>query len=503
LILFWPYTALTGHYLFHRHAVIIFCSLGFLTSVGLLRALWRRYFPEVSVAVVAACALALGFAAGAPILLSQSDVYEVAISCGYMLTMLALAAIWCALHEPERRVRWLAVASLAHGMAVGARPSLVFGAAILLVPVALAWREHRKIGALLLAAAGPITLIVSGLVLYNVRRFDNPFEFGMHHQLSGEKMVTHPLFDLHYLWFNFQVYFLEPAHWSTRSPFVHGVTVPPFPPGYTQVRNPFGVLPNIPLVWLALAVPWAWRSHSEQAGSVLRWFVTAVAMLFGISAMTVCLFCGSANRYEVDFLPELLWLAAVGIFSLERALTNRPLWRHAARWGWGLMLVFSVAFNLLTSLDYYAEAQNGLGDDLFQAGELSEAAGHFQRALRIDPDYADAHESLGNVLLQTGRLPEAIVQYDQVLRINPDYVEAHCNLGVALLQTGRVPEAMRHWEQALRIKPDQAEVLDNLGAVLVRLGRVPEAIAQYKQALRSNPDDAEARNALAHLQSRQ
>jgi hypothetical protein len=42
LILFWPYVVLTGQYLFHRQAVLIFCTVGFLSSVGLLRALWRR-----------------------------------------------------------------------------------------------------------------------------------------------------------------------------------------------------------------------------------------------------------------------------------------------------------------------------------------------------------------------------------------------------------------------------------------------------------------------------
>src|ERR1039457_7425901 len=62
LLLFWPYVALTGHYLLHKQAVTIFFSLGFLVSVGLLRALWRRYFNDVSIGVVAACALALGLA---------------------------------------------------------------------------------------------------------------------------------------------------------------------------------------------------------------------------------------------------------------------------------------------------------------------------------------------------------------------------------------------------------------------------------------------------------
>jgi predicted small integral membrane protein len=166
--------------------VTIFCAIGILASVGLLRDLWRRYFAEVGVGVVVACALALGLATGVPTMLPRSEVHEVAVSCGYMLTMLALAAIWCALHEPELRKRsgWLAAASVAYGLAVGARPSLLFGAVILLVPVTQAWREPRPEGlprsawlSGLLAATGPILLIGLGLMLYNALRFDNPFEF--------------------------------------------------------------------------------------------------------------------------------------------------------------------------------------------------------------------------------------------------------------------------------------------------------------------------------------
>ena len=90
LVLFWPYVALTGHYLLHRDAVVIFFSVGFLASVGLLWAVWRRYFAEVGVWVVAAGALALGLANFTLAFLPRCDVYEVAISCGYALTMVTL-----------------------------------------------------------------------------------------------------------------------------------------------------------------------------------------------------------------------------------------------------------------------------------------------------------------------------------------------------------------------------------------------------------------------------
>ena len=73
LLLFWPWAALTGHYLFHHHAVAIFCAVGFLAGAAVLRSLWRRYFPEVGVAVMAAGVLALGLATGVPVLLQRAE----------------------------------------------------------------------------------------------------------------------------------------------------------------------------------------------------------------------------------------------------------------------------------------------------------------------------------------------------------------------------------------------------------------------------------------------
>jgi tetratricopeptide (TPR) repeat protein len=544
LILFWPVVALTGHYLFNRLAVTIFCAVGVTVSLGLLRALWRRYFSEVSVWVVAACALALGLVTGVPALLPPSDIYQVAISCGYMLTMLALGAVWCGLHDTERKCRWLMAASVAYGLAVGARPSLLFGGMILLVPVGCAWRERRPIGAALMAAIIPITLIGLGLMLYNVLRFDNPFEFGQSYELGSERQVMRQLFSLRYLWFNFRVNFLEPAHWNARFPFVHDAAVPPLPSGYLYAQDPFGVLANIPVTWLALAVPLAWRERSSQTRGALRWFVTAVCLLLGMCALPLAFYYAAAGRYEVDFLPALVLLALVGILGCERALATPGAWladrsvrRRAVRWGWGLLLGFSVAFNVLVSLKSYAyagcsvgtmlalkgrapeairifenalriepdyaDAHNSLGAALVQTGKIQEAIPHLEQALRIKPDFAEAYNSLGTALYQTGKREEAIEHYQQALRINPDYAEAHYNLATAFLLEGKVSDAIGHYEQALRIKPDFAEAHCDLGVVLARSGQIEEAIAHYQQALRLKPDYAEAHynlgNALAQV----
>ncbi len=509
VVLFWPVVALTGHYLSQKDAVVIFCALGFLASVGLLCALWRRYFAEVSVAVVAAGTLALGLATFTPMLLARCDVHEVSVSCGYALTMLALAAIWKALHVPERRGWWLAAASVAYGLALGARPSLLFGAVILLVPVAQAWRERfsarlqherRKVWTPLMAATGPIVCIGLGLMLYNALRFDNPFEFGWHYALSGYRQDPVHQFSLRYLWFHFRVYFLEPARWNGRFPFVHDITMPPLPVGHGPIEEPFGILTNIPLVWLALAVPLAWRGRPADArATLLCEFMAAMAMLFGISTLTMSLFFAACTRYEIEFLPTLVLLAVIGILSLERALAPtsksgrvfRPVWRRAARWSWSLLLGFSVAFNLLASVERSAEAHFNLGSILLQQGRDAEAIAQYEQALRLNPDYAEAHNNLGFALKDQNKVPEAIAHQEQAVRLKPDYAEAHNNLGVALIQAGRVQEAIPHFEQALRLKPDYADAHYNLGNVLLQAGKPEEAIGHYEQVLRFKPGDVD------------
>jgi tetratricopeptide (TPR) repeat protein len=505
LLLFWPWTAFTGHYLFQRYAVAVFCAVGFLAGAAMLRALGRRYFPEVGGAVVAAGVLALGLATGVPIMQQRAEFYEVAVSCGYALIMLALGAVWLALHHPPRRGWWLAAASLALGLAVGARPFLLLGVAIVLVPLAQAWRQPPPAGprrppwSLLVAALLPLLLCGLGLMLYNYLRFDNPFEFGQRYQLAAQRQDTGRLFSLHYLWFNFRVYFLEPVRWSRQFPFAGEIVSPTVPPGHGVVEDAFGALTNIPVVWLALAVPLVWRGRAVEERIALRGFIVAIAMLFVASASVLCLFYLNCIRYEVDFLPALVLLAVTGIFGVERALAGRPRSRLVARAGWGLLLSFSVAFNLLASLDRYAAQRCQLGNVFDSSGRIPEAITLYEEALRLKPDYVEAHYSLGVAWSQMpGRLKDAIAEYEEALRLQPDYAAAHNNLGLAWSQMpGRLQDAIAQYEAALRLQPDSAEAHNNLGNAWSQVpGRLNDAIAQYEEALRLQPDSAEAHNNL-------
>ena len=133
---------------------------------------------------------------------------------------------------------------------------------------------------LLAAAVGPILLVGLGLMVYNFLRFDSPFEFGWHYQLTGTvKQTATQQFSLRFLWVNLRYYFLEPVRWSGHFPFVKTVVLPSsWPSGYIGTAESYGgiILSNCPLVGLVLAAPLAWRGRSREEGSVLRWFVAAV-----------------------------------------------------------------------------------------------------------------------------------------------------------------------------------------------------------------------------------
>jgi tetratricopeptide (TPR) repeat protein len=496
LVLFWPYAALTGHYLWHKDAVVVFCVTGFLASVGLLCLVWRRYFSEVGLGVAVAGTLALGLAGFTPVILARAEVYEVAISCGYALTTLALLALWEACHRSERRGRWLALASLAYGLAVGARPSSLFGAVILLVPVVLAWREGRQIGVPLLAATVPITCIGLGLMLYNALRFGSPADFGISYELSSIRMSAFRHWSPHYLGFNLWLYFLGPARWGARFPFVHDIRLPPWPAGHVNPEHPFGVLTSTPLVWLAAAAPLAWRARPAEVRGILRAFLTAVALLFTACALNLGFYFAANLRYEMEFCLPLVLLAFVGILGLERALAGRRTWRWAARWGWGLLLAFSLAFNLLASAIYHAEFHSALGSLFRDRGHLKEAIVHLQKASALQPDDGGIRNKLGNALLQTGLLDDAIRQLEEAIRLEPNHADAHNNLGIAFAQQGQIDEAVRQFQEALRLKPAFAQGHNNLGIAYCAKGRVSDGIRQFQEALGLQPDYADARKNL-------
>ncbi len=457
LLAYWPWKALTGHFLGNEGAAIGFAAIGFLAATGILLMTWRRFFPATGAGVVAACALALGLADGVPVLLQRPGVCEIPICCAHALVMLAILAILLSILVPARRGAWLAAASLVYGLAVASRPSLLFGAVILAVPLALQPFSPGAGGRQRLAAAAviPISLVIAGMLAYNVLRFGSPLEFGQHYQLLvGSYRGAEPTFSLRYLLYNLRVNFIEPVHLAGRFPFVADISAGPMPRGHAAIESPFGVLVNTPVTLLALAAPLGIRALLPTDRPGLRGLTWAAALAFAVPALTLCLFWGACSRYEVDFLPPLVLLAVLGILGLESALAERPAARRITRTGWGCLLAISIAFNLCASLQHYPEQSFEHGRLMLEEGRLPEAIADNTEALRFQPKYTSARDNLGVALARSGRADQAVAQFRLALALDSKGDSITCyNLALFLAQRGETREPIELLRRALTLDP--------------------------------------------------
>lgn len=519
LVLYWPFVAITGHYLQDAWAGLIFCSVGFMAGALLLYAIWRRYFPQLKTWA----GISGIFIFGLMIVAHESEwlemlIYEVTMCAGFAFVMVALAAIWAALHQPFRRNRWLLLASVSYGLAIASRPSLVLGVVVLLVPIIEARlygrrssaqsrsgplevnSKTREIVRSFFAVFMPLVVIGTGLMIYNAMRFGSPLELGCRYEVTGmAPATTLGQFNLHFFWFNARFYFWEPICWTGHLPFLRPAPHWKASPEFGPEQYYGGLLALYPTTVIALAAPLAWRSRIRtDSVQKLRWFVAAAILLFITGALPICLFNVANDRYELDFLPALMVVAVIGIFALETTAFDSAACGRIARWGWRVLAVCMLATSLAAALDTYVTANYFAGNVLVNRGAPAEAIKHFQRAVAIEPAYPGSYDGLGNALFQQGRAADAIIQYNKALEIKPDLPGARYDLGHCYFEIGRIPDAIAQFQIVLNLDPKFAKAQNDLASCYLQEGRIADALAQFQKTVEISPDFADARNNLGY-----
>jgi hypothetical protein len=507
VILFWPWRAITGSPMHQAFGVLIFSCVGYALALGLGLAAWRRYFPRLGPWVGAAIALTAASATTLPVFLVRPGLFEVSISCAFMLVMASLAALWRAAHGASRNATWLAIASVAYGLAVGARPTILFGAAILLVPVVGAWRA-RKGGdsgwlRYLAAAVLPIAAVGAGLAAYNWARFGDPLQFGHDYQLSGNDVFGTSSFGPRFFRDDVWLLFLSPIRWHAGFPFVWRPVLPVLVPGHLPVEFFFGALTNFPVLMAALFVPVVLMRLSGTAG--LKGSSLALALLFAATALPVFFYAGTTSRYLLDFLPPLVLLALIGVAGVEDLASRQgsgrlalgPLIIPVVR----MALLFSAVVSWLLAMalsSFYRGAEEGTR--LLASGKIDEAIAVFAKTSRVNPDFGgSAHLSAGLALLNAGRIPEATHYLGLAVIERADDEQAHYALGQALTVGGDFKGSIESFSKALSLVPGDADAEANMGYAYYREGLVSEALAHERAALRLDPGQQTAKTLLERL----
>jgi TolB-like protein len=159
------------------------------------------------------------------------------------------------------------------------------------------------------------------------------------------------------------------------------------------------------------------------------------------------------------------------------------------------------------------EAHNAYlqGHYYFQRRNLEDyrkAIGHYEEAIRLDPDYALAYAERSEAWTLVGDLtgegntawPKARTDAEKAVAIAPTLAEAHAALGwVRFFTEWRFAEGLSELKRAKELAPANPTANDLLARVIVYLGRLDEAEKQARQAAELDPLASAPHNNLARV----
>jgi len=160
-----------------------------------------------------------------------------------------------------------------------------------------------------------------------------------------------------------------------------------------------------------------------------------------------------------------------------------------------------------------AEAHNAYlqGHYYFQRRNLEDyrkAVGHYDKAIRLDPDYALAYAERSEAWTLIGDLtgegktawPRARTDAEKAVAIAPTLAEAHAALGwVRFFTEWRFAEGLSELKRAKELAPANPNANDLLARVIGYVGRLDEAEKQGRQAVELDPLASAPQTNLARI----
>jgi len=339
ILYFAPVKLLTGRFPSQGSAGVLFAFTGFLAGLWLLRRMIALQERRPSAGWQAVGILLWGYASFAFVDAQSTSVYNVPILCAFACLMVALFAVERGLSAPNASpaAKWIAAASLAWGLAAGARPHYVLALPLLCLPVIVLltresgrWAKDRR-AALLASALFPAAIIGAGLAWYNYARFGSVSEFGFRYQFTGGDQRFIHMWNPALILPNLRLYSLSDALYLVYFPF------------FVPVGIFCGFIAWCPFAALGLLLPTSLLVRNLRANPRWLCIVFSVAAAGAIHLIALCILPIGVDRYNADFLPEFL-LAA--LFTAAVYFSSSAHWPRTIRTLAALVLAASAAVSL-------------------------------------------------------------------------------------------------------------------------------------------------------------
>jgi hypothetical protein len=313
-----PWALAFGRQLSDGWAITAYSIGALLCAAAVLRDAGARYFPRAGRFAQALALAGAAVCSGGLLLIRNPSIHELEVAAAWFFDCATLLAAYRALHGAGRPWIALALAGLCAGLAVGARPSHLFFAALILIFIVTTVRNASGPGASWIprcaACLGPLSLVALGVAWFNWHRFGNPVEFGYGYALvdvpnfassfAGARNVPYNLW--HYL-----IGLPRLSGWFPFFEFPAGGPIP-VPKGYYALEQVYGALVTAPFVLCLFSLFRGWSHRPARLRSFIVLLLSAGALnLAFLSVMNAAVY-----RYTADFLPYFAMSGAMGFLAM-------------------------------------------------------------------------------------------------------------------------------------------------------------------------------------------
>jgi hypothetical protein len=315
ILLYIPFRILRVGALSPTLATLIFCALGFLFSLALFRLLVRWCYREIPVWMHCVAVITLGLGLPAAWMVYIGRDYEATIACAYTLLFAGAYFLARGILVGSSR-RFLAVGSVALGLAVAARPTMIVTSVFVLVAALLVLRagfDDARRNSFLAALITPYVVIGLLIALYNYARFDSVIEFGQSYQLAGFNPRTYQYGSLSYLPRGLYYYLFSPGRVMDDYPYLFlresTLDIPRLLQNHGYQNEPVaGLFTNMPVAMVGFSLL---ATRIRRAARLFPKTLVTLAGLLAPAAGAVLLisyqFRGATMRYELDFVPLIVF----------------------------------------------------------------------------------------------------------------------------------------------------------------------------------------------------
>ena len=289
---------------------VIFISLLYIQLI-------RRFCPGMPMVLAFLGQAALVFGSAIFAAAFEVQFYYMAVISGVTWTAAFLYFLITAYYESNivKRIIYLVLSGVSVVLIVASRPTLLFYGVVALVPaifIMISKDETVKRKISYVSAIGvPVVIGAVLIMIYNYKRFENPFEFGFNYQLTVSIAKANS-FSLSMIPAALYHYFFQQPNIKTKFPYmeIKSKTLETYH-RYNYTGRTMGVF-NYPITWGFFLTPVIYRKKDKFKTAFIITFAAAAVLMAYIDMCKA----GSHYRYTLDILFPIILISEIVIFDI-------------------------------------------------------------------------------------------------------------------------------------------------------------------------------------------